>query len=138
MFLFYKNFVLLMRCVKEYFLSLQSYFKNSHVILSPFHTISHPNTEEPHILFCLFFFPVRGFCYVSAIKVDKYVIYSLCVLVHKHNLAISFIALLKVSIIMYSSTQNYSSISTNSVINVLDTHLLFIVLSLKQLFKRGS
>lgn len=36
---------------------------------------------------------------------------------------------------MYSSMQNYSSISTNSAINVLDTHLLYIVLRVWNILK---
>lgn len=109
------------------------------MILSPFHPkkpTKYWGTSHPFL--SVFFFPrSEFFCYVSASKVDKYVIYSLCVLVHKHNLAISLIALLKVSIIMYSATQNYSSISTNSAINVLDTHLLCIVLRVWNSYLKG-
>lgn len=112
------------------------------MIVSSFRPSKSPKYWGTSHPFLSIFFPVRGFCYVSASKVDKCVICSLCTLVHKHNIAISFIAPLKVSIIMYvvlmySSTQNCFSISANSAINALDTHLLCIVLTAWKSYLKG-
>lgn len=105
--------------------------------MSSFHTlISHPNIEECPIC-CWFLTSQSGDSVISLLARLKSVweIYSLCVLVHNRELAISlcisgiFVALLKCnSVIIVSSMQNDFSVPTNSPVNMLCTHLLCTVL----------
>lgn len=133
-----KTFVLLMRYVKEYFLKLQSYFKFS----CDDEYISYPDKSPKcwgmsHLLL-VFNFSVRGFCYISASKVEKCIRNMFFVCPSTQPWTSNFFVYLQYfcstsegkrnSVMIVSSMQNYLFVSTNSPINMLCTHLLCTVL----------